>query len=102
MILKRFMDIQTLQRQGLEENKLRELYLYKIPSLKTCDNWGAVKEIGRIEFKGKHATYNGALVQYGENVYFIPNSRLEALAPYRKWVFKNTITVLKESEVKKK
>lgn len=96
------MDIQTLRRQGLDDNKIRELYLYKIPSLKTCDNWGAVKEIGLLEFRGKHATYNGALVQYGENVYFIPNSRLEALAPYRKWHFKATITVVKESEAKKK
>lgn len=96
------MDIQTLERHGLDEFKIRELYLYKVPSLKTCDNWASVKEIGRIEFKGKHANYVGALVQYGENVYFIPNSRLDALAPYRKWHFKNTITVIRESEVKKK
>lgn len=96
------MDLHTLQRFGLDENKIRELYLYKIPSLKTCDNWGAVKEIGRIDFKGKHANYQGALVQYGENVYFISNSRLEALSPYRKWVFRNSITVIKESEIKKR
>jgi len=91
-----------LERHGLNENKIRELYLYKIPSLKTCDNWAAVKEIGRLEFRGKHANYNGALVQYGDNVYFIPNSRLEALTPYRKWHFKNVISVIKESERKKK
>jgi len=96
------MDIQTLQRQGLDDNKVRELYLYKIPVLKTCDNWGAVKEVGKIDFKGKHANYHGALVQYAENIYFIPHSRLEALAPYRKWNFKKTITVITEEEYKKK
>jgi len=96
------MDIQTLKQFGLDEFKIRELYLYKVPVLKTCDNWGSVKEIGRIEFKGKHAIYDGGLIQYGESVYFIPNSKIEALAPYRKWVFKNRITVIKEEDHKKK
>ena len=96
------MDIQTLQRQGLDENKIRELYLYKVPSLKTCDNWNAVKEIGVVDFKGKHATYDGALVQYGENVYFISTARIEALAPYRKWSLRNKITVIPEADHKKK
>ncbi|MES0488609.1 MAG: hypothetical protein ABUK01_01360 [Leptospirales bacterium] len=92
------MDIQTLRRGGLDEFKIRELYLYKVPSLKTCDNWTAVKEIGWIEFKGKHATYEGALVQYGENVYFISHARIEALAPYRKWSLKQKIEVIPEKK----
>lgn len=94
--------MQTLQKNGLDEFKIRELYLYKVPVLKTCDNWAIVKEVGRVDFKGKHAIYNGALVQYGENVYFIPNSRIEALAPYRKWKFKHVIKVVTEVEHKKK
>jgi len=95
------MDIQTLNRHGLTELKIRELYLYKVQSLKTCDNWAAVKEIGRVDFKGKHANYEGALVQYGENVYFISNAKIEALAPYRKWSLKEVVTVVPEKPKKK-
>lgn len=96
------MDWQTLLVRQLDDNQVRELYLYKLPVLKTCDNWGAVKEIGRIDFKGKHSNYNGAVVKYSENYYFVPDGRLEALAPYRKWNLKNKIKVITEAEVKKK
>ena len=96
------MNLQQLFNSGLNENILRELYLYQIPILKTCDNWKAVQEVGRIDFKGKHANYNGALVQYGENVYFVPDSRLDAVSPYRKWNLKNKIQVITEVDYKKK
>ena len=91
-----------LQQHGLNENNIRELYLYKIPVLKNCENWALVKEIGLVEFKGKHALYNGALVSYGEKVFYIPHSRIEALSPYRKWKFRNKINVITEVEFKKK
>ncbi|MDH5720065.1 MAG: hypothetical protein OEZ13_05505 [Spirochaetia bacterium] len=95
------MDWQNTLSQAIQENKIRELYLYKVPVLKTCDNWAAVKELGRVSFKGKHATYNGALVKYAESLYFVPEARIEALAPYRKWNLKNTIDVISEEDFKK-
>lgn len=87
--------------RDLEEGKIRELYLYKLPILKTCDNWTAVKEIGRVDFKGKHSDYHGGIVKYAEKVYFIPDARIEALSPYRKWNWKTTIRVVTEEEHKK-
>lgn len=87
--------------RDLEQSRIRELYLYKVPVLKTCDNWAAVKELGKLDFKGKHADYHGALVKYGDNVYFIPDVRIDALAPYRKWDLKNQIKVITEVEHKK-
>ncbi len=95
------MEWTTLMARDLEQGKIRELYLYKIPVLKTCDNWGAVKEVGKIDFKGKHADYHGAIVKYAEKVYFIPDARIDALAPYRKWNLKTTIKVITEEEHKK-
>ncbi|MDH5717606.1 MAG: hypothetical protein OEZ22_08195 [Spirochaetia bacterium] len=96
------MDWQTVLSKAIEDGKIRELYLYKIPVLKTCDNWSLVKEIGKVSFKGKHANYNGALVRYAESLYFVPEARIEALAPYRKWNLKTNIEVISEENFKKK
>lgn len=85
----------------LANHKIRELYLYHVPVLKTCNNWSAVKEVGRIDFAGKHADYHGGLVSYGEKYYFVPDSRLQALSSFRPWKFKTKIGIVEESELKK-
>lgn len=95
------MDWKTLLHRGLDDYKIRELYLYKVPLLKNCDDWNAVKEVGRIDFKGKHSNYRGAIVKYGDGVYFVPDARIEALAPYRKWNLKKTIKVITEADHKR-
>ena len=96
------MDWHVLLEKSLDKGEVRELHLYQIPLLKTCDNWGAVKELGKVDFKGKHARYAGGLVKYTSKIYFIPETRLQALAPYRKWNFKTKYKVLTEAELKKK
>jgi hypothetical protein len=95
------MDWMLFLARSLEEGVVRELYLYKIPVLKNCENWGSVKEIGKVEFKGKHSDYRGAIVQYANSYYFLPNARIDALSPFRKWNFKKTLRVLTEEEHKK-
>ncbi len=95
------MDWETLLSRGLTEGKIRELHLYKVPVLKTCDNWSAVKELGRVDFKGKHADYHGALVKYAEKFYFVTDARIEALAPYREWDLKKKISVIPEAKAQK-
>ena len=94
-------DLQGLFAKMIQENFIRELYLYQMPVLKTCSNWPAVKEIGRIDFKGKHANYHGGVVIYAEKYYFVPDARLQALASFRKWSFKDKLRVLKEADLKK-
>lgn len=88
--------------RALEEGSIRELHLYQVPVLKNVENWSQVKEIGKVDFRGKHSDYKGAIVQYGQNYYFLPNSRIDALSVYRKWNFKKNIRVITEAEVKKK
>ena len=95
------MDWKELLLRSIENHTIRELYLYQLQILKTCNNWPAVKEIGRVDFKGKHANYNGGIVQYGGKFYFVPDITLQALASYRKWNFKNTIRVLTEEDYQK-
>lgn len=96
------MDWQIIMERELGNSVIRELYLYQVPLLKTCDNWGAVKEVGRVDFKGKHANYHGGLVKYANKIYFVPDARIDALAPYRKWNFKAKLKVVTEAEIKKK
>ena len=68
---------ELLLARSIENNNIRELYLYQLPILKTCDNWAAVKEIGRVSFQGKHSNYNGGIVKYAEKLYFVPTSKME-------------------------
>lgn len=96
------MELDTLIDRHLEKNELRELHLYKLPILKTCDNWTAVKEVGRIDFDGRHANYNGVLAMYAGRFYFIGDARIEALAPYRKWDMRKKINVIREVDYKKR
>ena len=95
------MDWQVLLERSLEQDCIRELYLYQIPVLKTCGNWASVQEIGKIEFAGKHANYNGGLVRYGNQIYFITDASISALSVFRKWSFKKRLNVITEKDVEK-
>jgi len=96
-------DWQHIIKNGVtDDGTLRELYLYKIPVLKTVDNWNDVIEIGKVDFRGKHAEYKGGLVNYAEKIYFVPDARLNALSPFRKWKFKTDIKIISEDDFKKK
>jgi len=96
------LDIQKLVADGLENNRIRELYLYKVPLMKNVEDWNRVKEVGKISFKGKHANYNGGLVEYAGNIYFITENVINALIRYRKWNFTRKIEVITEEEWKSK
>jgi len=96
------MDWSHLMVRALEEGTIRELHLYQIPVLKNVENWNQVKEIGKVEFRGKHSDYRGGIVQYGQTFFFVPNARLDALSVYRKWNFKKNLKVVTEDETKKK
>ncbi|HMU81696.1 MAG TPA: hypothetical protein PKC35_00005, partial [Leptospiraceae bacterium] len=76
-----------------KENAIRELHLRHIPVLKTCENWNDVKEIGLVDHRTKYAHYKGLLVRYGERIYYVPEARMEALAPFRNWTSKVHIKV---------
>ena len=44
------MDVTNFVERDLEDGNIRELYLYKLPVLKTVENWNEVQEVGRIAF----------------------------------------------------
>ncbi|MDH5719954.1 MAG: hypothetical protein OEZ13_04950 [Spirochaetia bacterium] len=94
--------LQKLVEDGLEKNRIRELYLYKVPTIRNVDDWTKVKEVGKIYFKGKHSTYNGGLIQYGNKYFFITDTVIVSLTKFRKWKFPTEIQVVPEEEWKKK
>ena len=94
------MDVTNFVERDLDTGTIRELYLYKLPVLKTVENWNEVQEVGRIAFKGKHANYNGGLVYFSGRYFFVPDARLNAIASLRKWKFNKTIKVVTEEAIK--
>ncbi len=93
------MEWEKILRDSVKDNTIRELHLRHIPVLKTCENWNDVKEIGLVDHKTKYAHYKGLLVRYGERIYYVPEARMEALAPFRNW---NTKVHLKVTDPEKK
>ncbi|APH41302.1 Uncharacterized protein A9P81_1502 [Leptospira interrogans serovar Copenhageni/Icterohaemorrhagiae] len=87
------MEWEKVLRDSVKDNKIKELHLRKVPTLKTCDDWSKVREIGLIDHKSKYAHYKGGLVKYGDALFLVTDERLQAIAPYRKWEFKSKIKV---------
>ncbi|MCB1141772.1 MAG: hypothetical protein H7A24_12635 [Leptospiraceae bacterium] len=88
------MEWDYILRDAVKGNTIKELHLKKVPSLKTCDDWKKVSEIGLIDHQTKYAHYKGGLVKYGERLYFVAQQRLDAIAPFRPWNFKAKIKVM--------
>jgi hypothetical protein len=92
------MDWDYVLRDAVKGNIIKELHLRKIPSLKTCEDWKKVVEIGLIDHKTKYAHYKGGLVKYGESIYFVAGERLDAIAPFRQWNFKLKLKVVEPED----
>lgn len=87
------MEWEKILRDSVKDGTIRELYLRHVPTLKTCENWNAVEEIGLVDHHTKYAHYKGILVKYGDRLFYVPEKRMEALAPYRTWKTKKSIKV---------
>jgi len=93
------MEWEKILKDSVKDNAIRELHLRHVPVLKTCENWNDVKEIGIVDHRTKFAHYKGLLVRYGERIYYVPEARMEALAPFRAW---NTKVHIKVTDPEKK
>ncbi|MCB1325717.1 MAG: hypothetical protein H7A21_13670 [Spirochaetales bacterium] len=87
------MQWERILRDAVNEGEIRELHLRHVPTLKTCENWNDVKEIGLINHRTKYAHYHGIIVKYGERIFYVPEERMQALAPYRQWKTKKSLKV---------
>ncbi len=89
------MEWEKLLADSVVDGKIRELYLSKIPVLKTCNNWKEVEPLGWVDYKMKYSYYKGALVKLNGKIYFVPEKVVNALAEFVKWKLSHRIEVVK-------
>lgn len=88
------MQWERVLRDSVKDGTIRELHLRHVPVLKTAENWNQVEEVGLVDHRTKYAHYKGILVKYGERLFYVPEARMQALAPFRTWKTKKKIKVL--------
>ncbi len=96
------MEWEKVLRDAVKEGSIKELHLRKVPSLKTCEDWNKVAELGLVDHKTKYAYYKGGLVKYGDRLFFVSQERLDAVSPFRKWDFKTKIKITDPEAVAEK
>lgn len=87
------MEWEKLLRNSVQDGKIKELYLRKIPVLKNCENWKNVEPLGYVDHKGKYAHYKGMLVKLKDSIYFVNEKTIEALDKYINWQKSKKISV---------
>lgn len=75
---------------------IRELYLRKLPVLKTVANWKKVELIGWIEHQTKYAFYKGGLVKINDKLFYVQDKTIQALQEFMSWKFPRRIHVIPE------
>ena len=95
-------EIDKISSNAVINGSIRELYLSKVPVLKTIDNWKSLELIGWIDHKFKLTHYKGGLVKLNNSLYFVREQTIKALQEYMTWKFPLTIKVITEKDLKAK
>ena len=78
------------------DGTIKELYLRKLPVLRTVDNWKRVELIGWVDHQMKYTYYKGGLVKLNGKLYFVQDKTIKALEEFMQWNFPRKIVVLKD------
>jgi len=81
------MEWESILADAVQNGKIRELHLSKIPVLKL---------LGWVDHQLKYTHYRGALVKLNEKLFFVRESTIKALQQYMNWKAKNLIQVIKD------
>ncbi len=90
------MEWEKILADSVRNGQIRELYLRKLPVLKTTTNWKRVELIGWIDHQMKYTYYKGGLVKLNNKLYFVQDKTIQALQQYMSWDFPRKIKVLSE------
>ncbi|MDY6933465.1 MAG: hypothetical protein SVZ03_04485 [Spirochaetota bacterium] len=90
------MEWENLLSDTIVDGKIRELYLKKIPVLRTCNNWKEVEPIGWVDHKMSLSHYKGGLVRLGDKIFFVKDITINALSAYMEWKFPQKIEVTED------
>ena len=90
------MEWEKILADSVVDGTIKELYLRKLPVLKTVDNWKKVELVGLVDHQMKHTHYKGGLVKLNGRLYFIQEATIKALQAFMKMDFPTKITVIKD------
>jgi len=90
------MEWEKILVDSVKDGVIKELYLRKIPVLKTVDNWRKVELVGWVDYQMKHTYYKGGLVKLGGKLYFVQDKTIKALQEFMEWNFPIKIKVIPE------
>ena len=80
-------------------SQIRELHLRHLPVLKTCEKWSLVNEVGMVQHETKYGKYEGMIIEYNQQIYFLDKSYIKALSPYRSWKTDRKIKVIESTAI---
>ena len=90
------MEWEKILVDSVKDGTIKELYLRKLPVLRTVDNWKRVELIGLVDHQMKYTYYKGGLVKLNGKLYFVQDKTIKALEEFMKWNFPKKIVVLKD------
>ncbi len=79
---------------AVRNGQIKELYLRKLPILKTTSNWKKVELIGWVDHQMKYTHYKGGLVKLNDKLYFVQDKTIRALQEYMDWDFPRRVVVI--------
>jgi hypothetical protein len=88
------MEWEKILADSVQNGTIKELYLRKLPLLKTVDNWKRVELVGSVDHQMKYTHYKGGLVRLNGKLYFVQEKTITALREFMKWDFPAKITVV--------
>jgi hypothetical protein len=88
------MEWEKVLRNSVQDGKIKESHLKKIPVLKNCEDWKSVKPIGYVDHEMKYSHYKGALVKVNARIFFVRHQTIEVLSEYIKWKIPKKIEVI--------
>jgi len=88
------MEWERILVDSVVDGTIKELYLRKLPLLKTVDNWKRVELVGSIDHQMKYTHYKGGLVKLNGKLYFVQDKTIKALQEFMKWDFPRKIIVV--------
>jgi len=90
------MEWEKILVDSVKDGTIKELYLRKLPVLKTVDNWKRVELVGLVDHQMKYTHYKGGLVKVNGKLYFVQDKTIKALQEFVKLDFPRKIVVLKD------
>lgn len=80
----------------IETKEITKNRLKIVPKLRTCSNWLKVKPLGFIKYETPLMKWDGILVEFSDQLFYVENSTYQIIAKDLKWKIKDTIKVIEE------